>query len=468
MTPPTTYLFYDLETSGLNPAFDQILQFAAIRTDADFQELERHNFRIRLRPDIIPSAGALLATDISVLKAITSGRREYDAARTIHALFNQPHTISIGYNSLTFDDLFLRFTFYRNLLPAYTHQWQNGCGRLDLLPITVLYWLQDSPLLTWPELDDKPTLRLEYLSEANGLAEGQAHDALVDVEAAVALAQRLRQDESLWSDCLTFFDKNNFTDRLDQLPHFADHPYALLVNNRFGYKQQCLVPALYLGQTNGPVSRSVWLRLDQPNLSQTTPDSIDQNTWIIRKKAGEFPFVLMPDSHQLDQDRREVTRDNLKWLRRHPQLLEQITTYHLEATLPPVSPDLDAALYVHGFPSNHTESLCQQFHQADLPRKLHLLSDFQEDVYRQLAERLLCRNYGLAFRFPAYQVYEQQLRHDAQPLLDYRGQPRLTPRQALAEIEAARQDSLTPRQQGILTDLHRYICYHFGEATWDN
>jgi exodeoxyribonuclease I len=76
MTPPTTYLFYDLETSGLNPAFDQILQFAAIRTDADFQEIERHNFRIRLRPDIIPSPGALLATDVSVLKAITTGRQE--------------------------------------------------------------------------------------------------------------------------------------------------------------------------------------------------------------------------------------------------------------------------------------------------------------------------------------------------------------------------------------------------------
>jgi exodeoxyribonuclease I len=468
MTPVTTYLFYDLETSGLNPTFDQILQFAAIRTDADFQELERHNFRIRLRPDIIPSPGALLATDISVLKAITTGRREYDAARTIHSLFNQPNTVSIGYNSLAFDDLFLRFTFYRNLLPVYTHQWQNGCGRLDLFPITVLYWLRNSPLLNWPELDGKPTLRLEYLSEANGLAEGQAHDALVDVEAAVALARRLRQDESLWSDCLAFFDKNNFADRLDELPRFADRPYALLVNGRFGYDHRCQVPALYLGQTNGKVSRSLWLRLDQPNLSQTTLDTIPETTWIIRKKAGEPPLILAPEPHHLSQERRQITRDNLKWVRQQPQLLEQIATYHLEATLPPVSPDLDAALYVHGFPSNHTESLCQQFHQADLPHKLRLLSDFQEDVYCQLAERLLCRNYGLAFRFPAYQVYEQQLRDETQPLLDYRGQLRLTPRQALVEIEAARQESLAARQQGILTDLHRYICYQFGEALWDS
>ena len=28
-----TYLFYDLETTGLNPVFDQPIQFAAVRTD---------------------------------------------------------------------------------------------------------------------------------------------------------------------------------------------------------------------------------------------------------------------------------------------------------------------------------------------------------------------------------------------------------------------------------------------------
>ncbi|MBW1941023.1 MAG: hypothetical protein JRI28_06590, partial [Deltaproteobacteria bacterium] len=36
-----TYLFYDLETTGLNKAFDQILQFAAIRTDMKLKETER-------------------------------------------------------------------------------------------------------------------------------------------------------------------------------------------------------------------------------------------------------------------------------------------------------------------------------------------------------------------------------------------------------------------------------------------
>ena len=35
------YVFYDLETTGTSPAFDQPLQFAAIVTDLDFKEIER-------------------------------------------------------------------------------------------------------------------------------------------------------------------------------------------------------------------------------------------------------------------------------------------------------------------------------------------------------------------------------------------------------------------------------------------
>ena len=40
-----TFLFYDLETTGLNPAFDQILQFAAIPTYRDW-ETDRKSTRL--------------------------------------------------------------------------------------------------------------------------------------------------------------------------------------------------------------------------------------------------------------------------------------------------------------------------------------------------------------------------------------------------------------------------------------
>lgn len=47
------YIFYDTETTGVSPYYDQILQFAAIRTDQDFRELDRFEIRCRLQPHIV-------------------------------------------------------------------------------------------------------------------------------------------------------------------------------------------------------------------------------------------------------------------------------------------------------------------------------------------------------------------------------------------------------------------------------
>ena len=40
------YVFYDLETTGINPAFDQILQFAAVKTDLSFNEIDRYQYTV--------------------------------------------------------------------------------------------------------------------------------------------------------------------------------------------------------------------------------------------------------------------------------------------------------------------------------------------------------------------------------------------------------------------------------------
>lgn len=47
---PMAFVFYDIETSGISQHFDQILQFAAILTDDDLQEVERFEIRSRLQP----------------------------------------------------------------------------------------------------------------------------------------------------------------------------------------------------------------------------------------------------------------------------------------------------------------------------------------------------------------------------------------------------------------------------------
>src|SRR5438445_13599319 len=66
-----TFIFYDTETTGLNAAFDQIVQFAAIVTDDSFDVLEELNLRCRLRPHQMASPGAMWVTKVGP-KAIQS------------------------------------------------------------------------------------------------------------------------------------------------------------------------------------------------------------------------------------------------------------------------------------------------------------------------------------------------------------------------------------------------------------
>ena len=145
-----TYLFYDIETTGLNKSFDQVLQFAAIRTDLNLKELARHEIKIKLNPDAIPSPYALITHKIGI-NALSDGLNEYEAIKQIHQLLNQPGTISLGYNTLGFDDEFLRFSFYRNLLKPYTHQYANQCYRMDLYPMAMMFFLFKPNVITWPK-----------------------------------------------------------------------------------------------------------------------------------------------------------------------------------------------------------------------------------------------------------------------------------------------------------------------------
>ena len=61
------FVFYDTETTGSETFYDQILQFAAIRTDSDLKEIGRFEICCRIQPHILPSPGALIVTGMTLL-----------------------------------------------------------------------------------------------------------------------------------------------------------------------------------------------------------------------------------------------------------------------------------------------------------------------------------------------------------------------------------------------------------------
>ena len=94
-----TYIFYDLETTGQNPCFDQVVRFAAKETDHNLNIINEHNISIKLRNDIIPHPKALLVNRLNI-DQLSEGIVEHEAFHQIHQIMNKPNTINIGYNKI--------------------------------------------------------------------------------------------------------------------------------------------------------------------------------------------------------------------------------------------------------------------------------------------------------------------------------------------------------------------------------
>ncbi|RZL86363.1 MAG: exodeoxyribonuclease I [Variovorax sp.] len=189
-----TFLWHDYETFGAVPRRDRPSQFAAIRTDAELNEIgEPLMIYCKPAPDYLPSPEACLITGITPQQCLERGIPEHEFAAQIERVFSQPGTIGVGYNTIRFDDEVTRFLFWRNLIDPYAREWQNECGRWDLLDVVRLCYALRPEGIEWPKkADGAQSFRLEDLARANGLLHESAHDALSDVRATIALARLIR------------------------------------------------------------------------------------------------------------------------------------------------------------------------------------------------------------------------------------------------------------------------------------
>ena len=215
-----TFLWHDYETFGISARRDRPSQFAAIRTDAELNEIgEPLNLYCQPANDYLPDPASCLITGITPQLCLERGVPEHAFAAQIEAAFAQPGTIGVGYNTIRFDDEFTRFLLWRNLIDPYAREWQNDCGRWDLLDVVRMAYALRPEGIVWPTKPDerrpdepgamRQSFKLEDLARANGLTHDAAHDALSDVRATIALARLLRNAQpKLFEFCLGLHKKD--------------------------------------------------------------------------------------------------------------------------------------------------------------------------------------------------------------------------------------------------------------------
>lgn len=192
-----SFYFYDLETSGFDARQARIMQFAGQCTDSNLKPIgEPHNILIKMSPDVVPDPDAVLITGITPQSTLADGVTEAEFLKIFFDEIVTDDTCFLGYNTVRFDDEFMRNLLYRNMYDPYEWQWANGCSRWDMLDVVRMTRALRPEGIKWPFTDDgKPTNRLELLTKVNDLDHYAAHDALSDVHATIAVAQLIRDKQ---------------------------------------------------------------------------------------------------------------------------------------------------------------------------------------------------------------------------------------------------------------------------------
>jgi exodeoxyribonuclease-1 len=197
MSKGATFFFYDLETTGFDPKVARIMQFAGQRTDMDLNPVgEPVNVLIKLTPDVLPDPDAILVTGITPQQTLIDGVTEAEFLQQFYEEIRTDNTTFVGFNSIRFDDEFMRYLLYRNFYDAYEWQWDKGCSRWDMLDVVRMCRALRPEGIEWPFASDgKPSNRLELLTSVNKLNHDKAHDALSDVYATIAVAKLIKEKQ---------------------------------------------------------------------------------------------------------------------------------------------------------------------------------------------------------------------------------------------------------------------------------
>ncbi|MFW0825034.1 exodeoxyribonuclease I [Cronobacter dublinensis] len=359
-----TFLFHDYETFGKSPSLDRPAQFAALRTDENFNVIgEPEVFYCKPADDYLPQPEAVLITGITPQVALARGENEAEFARRIHALFTVPKTCVVGYNNVRFDDEVTRNIFYRNFYDPYAWSWQHDNSRWDLLDVMRACYALRPEGIVWPENSDGlPSFRLEHLTVANGIEHANAHDAMADVHATIAMAQLVKTRQPRMFDYLyTYRSKQKLATLID----IVQMKPLVHVSGMFGAwrgNTSWIAPIAWHPDNRNAVI-VVDLAGDISPLLELDADALRERLYTPKAALGDDSAVpvklvhlnkcpvlaqantLRPeDAERLGIDRQHCL-NNLKVLRDAPQVREKLVALFAEAPPFPPTSNVDAQLY---------------------------------------------------------------------------------------------------------------------------
>lgn len=408
-----TLYWYDLETFGRNPAVDKVSQFAGIRTDKDFNIIgEPLVLYCKITPDYLPDPVACYITGITPQKTIEEGLTEYEFIKRIDREFSTPGTCVVGFNSINFDDEFIRNLYYRNFKDPYLREWSRGNTRWDIINLLRgvhdfrpdgINWIKDET--------GKASFKLEKLTDANGISHLNAHDALSDVEATIEMAKKVyKANPKFFSYFYSLRKKDGVKKYIDingRKPFYYTSP---IYRTEKGSTTMMVPLAVDPINKNAIISFNLMndpedlIKLDDKELkrrvflSADTLNPGEKRVELRQVHINKSPMIaplgtLTPQrSMELGIDTKRCL-DNLERIKAVPLLTQKvIKVFEKDAGDSGIN-DPDFQIYSGGFFKDEDKAKFAIIHNSRKEDQLDLNLNFEDRRLNEMHWRFVCRNY---------------------------------------------------------------------------
>ena len=394
----SNFVFYDFETSSSNKHWGQIIQIGAILTNDNLDELDRFDVRCRLSPGIIPEAMALIVNKTSPAMLKKSNLSHYEMIRQfVETLKKWGKATYIGFNSIEFDEEFLRSTLFQTLEYPYITS-TNGNTRGDILSLARaanLYY--PNTLKNSKNEKGNDVYKLDQMAPLNGIDHGDAHSAIGDVIATLGIAKLIAQKApNVWKASLMTLDKNQTLELIKKETFFCTNEYFYGKSRPYVQTFVCQHP-----QYQWPLCFD--LRHD-PNIYLKMP--IQELTTVMKKQPkfirtirhNKHPVIMNPQYGEKFDEYKIIGSSKLqeraKLIRENNEFAEKISTIkRLESEEKEQSKsqeDLyeEESIYTK-FTTAEDNKIMPEFHSVNWDKKLSIISKFKDERLKYFGKKLL-------------------------------------------------------------------------------
>ena len=394
----SNFVFSDFETSSSNKFWGQIIQIGAILANDNLEELDRYEARCRFSPGIIPEAMSLIVNESAPKILKTSNLSHYQMIRQfVGVLQRWGKATYIGFNSIDFDEEFLRSTLFKTLEYPYLTI-TNGNTRGDLLG------LARAANLYYPDTIKNPIsekgnaiYKLDQIAPLNGIEHGDAHSAIGDVVATLGIAKIIHDKApNVWKASQLTTDKNNSLEIIKKELYFCTNEYFYGKSRPFVQTFVCQHPkyqwAKCFDLKHDP---SIYLKMSIPALK----DAMAKNPKILRTvRHNKHPVIMNPSYGDFFDEYKKIgaykLSERAKMIKNNNKFTENVTAILQEEAEEKEASKSQEDIYEEesiytNFISTQDNKIMPLFHEAEWKKKLSVLDKFKDKRLHYFGRKLI-------------------------------------------------------------------------------